>query len=265
MTDSIKLDALQLIQDKCEAIEDRIRTIEANIRTFSSVDHLSTDLSQISGDFTLQHLRDRFKKLLSSKENCDLNVQRDMFTPSSANESNENLNLMNYQCIDELLTVPSSYNLNTPSVCNILDNDKSTAVGSKTATNMSGFKNPDESNCQSSNFQTQVGRTSNTRLEAASPPTDRLWFHVSNLKLGTSEELVKKFILENKNFSQMDIVVKSLINRNHDPSSITYASFKVGFEPSSAIDLTELKSIWPANVSFKEFIPKNLHYRRHRM
>jgi len=229
VTNSIQLDTLQLIQDKCDTIGDKMQALETTMRALSSVDYRSTDLS--TSDFPSQQLRERLRKIVSSEVNVNLNEQRPVATPTSANAS------MNYSIIDELLAVPHPERHTWNS---LNDKEKTTAAV------------PDP--C-----------TTNAILEAASPTTDRLWFHVSNLKLGTSEEMVKKFILQNKKFSQMDFVVKSLIKRDHCPSNITFASFKVGFEPSSAIDFTELKSIWPTNVSFGKFIPKNLHHRRHRM
>lgn len=98
-------------------------------------------------------------------------------------------------------------------------------------------------------------------LEAASH-TEKKWFYVSNFKPGTTETMVKSFIISKSNFNAADVIVKSLLRRDHDPTQITFASFKVGFDVIA--DTTNIENIWPVDISFAEFIPKNLNNRRHR-
>lgn len=99
------------------------------------------------------------------------------------------------------------------------------------------------------------------QLEAASFK-DKKWFYLSNLKPGTTENMVKSFICTKMNVDPSKLYVRNLLKRNHDPGLITFTSFKVGFHES--LDISTKSSIWPENVSFGPFIPKNEFVRRHR-
>lgn len=102
VTDSIKLDTLQIIQDKCEIIQDKCDAIERKILACDDItgkQHL--DLN----DQSIQQLRERLNKLVSMDEDLSCN----MITLPNTNVHIDNS--MNYPVIDELLEVrPTSNN-----------------------------------------------------------------------------------------------------------------------------------------------------------
>lgn len=213
VSEAIKLDTIQVINDKCETIVEKVVAIESvvcNGRTRSVSDSLST-----------QDMRQRLHQLVTDgvNDNC--------LTPTSATDHDSSSNLLT----ERLLSCPTISNVDT--------------IGGLVP--------------RSNTINSAPSRTS---LVAA---IDKNWYHVSRLKLGTTEDMIVDFVHENLGICKSSIVVKSLIKRDLDPSTITFASFKVGFDPSCAIDMTELQSIWPTNVSCNVFIPKNLLNRRRRM
>lgn len=247
VTDSIALDALHSIQDKCECIEKKVQALEASLKAVAFDSHIPSATSRYSTQ--------------AAPVVPDDNVSHDY--NSSNSHSNSDTNDFTTQTLRNQLMQLSSCGGNQ------ILNDQIVSLNTPANTppiNLLSASNNINSSTINIAPTSSTGTTQSTVLEAASPITNKLWFHVSHLKIGTTEEMVKSFIRGNKHFCQMDIAVKSLMRRDVDPSNITYASFKVGFDPSCAINIEELKSMWPSNISFSEFIPKNLqHQRRHRM
>lgn len=254
VTDSIKLDALQMIQGKCDVIEEKVNMIDATMRTLyavghqpfsneSTVDNLRATPLNVSG-LTTQHLRERLQKLVSSD---GLSISKSYeqcgeISPPNINVSSDNM--MNYQVIDELLTVMPSLNDIDP-LTDITGTTHQLPQLPPTRKSLNNHATPN--NC--------------VTLEAARS-IEKKWFYVSNLRPGTTESMVKSFITNNLRLEDSELIVKSLLKRDHDPAQITFTSFKIGFD--TAADTINLENIWPANISISEFIPKNLHNRRHR-
>lgn len=109
VTESIKIDTLQTIYDKCEIIEEKILTIDSTIRAFSLDDHrphgTESSNDQDMSDFTTQHLRERLEKLVSTNDTSNFPPQDEAYTAS-------NDDLMNYPVIEELLAVPLPFENN---------------------------------------------------------------------------------------------------------------------------------------------------------
>lgn len=200
-----------------------MQALEATINSLSAVDYhplskeSSNDLNQT--DFRIQHLRERLQELTSTKDNSNSIGEREVITPT-------NEDLMDHSVIDDLLIVPTTYDIN-PLICNppTLHNDKTIDLVAAT------FKK-------------------------------KKWFYVSNLKPGTSESMVKSYICTKTKIDTSEVTVKSLLKKNHDPASITFTSFKVGIDETT--DTEALNSIWPDNVTINVFIPKNEYPRRPR-
>lgn len=101
---SIKLDTLQTVHDKCEAIESKLHALDVSLKAFLDVEH--PPLSTESAHNSTQRLHKRLQNLISTNDLLDSERQDAVLTPSTDD-------LSNYPVIDELLTVPTLHNTNS--------------------------------------------------------------------------------------------------------------------------------------------------------
>ncbi|KAG4077871.1 hypothetical protein HA402_013805 [Bradysia odoriphaga] len=227
VSDSIKIDCLHDIQDKCVSIEGKLSSIGNSINQFTNCS---------------AHTGSHINKAEPSPKTNTLTENINERPPDVVRSITTNVN-------DESQHIIPLTPHNQPPVL-LLSSSSSSSSSSPTLT-------PSHAPISQSDHQVStIGE-----LVAASFK-EKKWFYVSNLKPGTTELTMKSYICDKMKVPPSEVIVKSLLKKDHDPSSITYTSFKVGIEES--IDTTNMNSIWPRNITSSVFVPKNEFIRRHR-
>lgn len=151
---------------------------------------------------TTQHLRESLRKLVSSDglSTSKSYEQCGEISPPNINVSSDNM--MNYQVIDELLTVPPSLNDIDP-LTDITGTTHQLPQLPPTRKRLINHATPNH--C--------------VTLEAARS-IEKKWFYVSNLRPGTTESMVKSFITNNLRLEDSELIGKSLLKRDHDAAQI---------------------------------------------
>lgn len=225
-TDSIKIDCLHDIQDKCVSIESKISNIGNSINQFANCSaYTGSHINKAGPSPTTITLTENISERPSDHVRS--------ITTNVNDESQQIIPLTPRNQPPVLLPSSSSSSSSNPALIS--------------------------SHAPISDANHQV--STNVELVAASFK-EKKWFYVSNLKPGTTESTMKSYICDKMNVPPSEVIVKSLLKKDHDPSSITYTSFKVGIEES--IDTTKMNSIWPRNITSSVFVPKNEFIRRHR-
>lgn len=232
--DSIRLDTLQTIQEKCESIEEKVQACMTTPSLWNE------DMSS----YSTQNLRERLHKLVST--NVDVNMDTHGDTVSLPTGNNVIDNLSNYSIIDKLLEVrPNANNINSR-----MDN-----ISTSHRRQTHSTSSPEEiHNRNSSN-------------EMVSPAPCVIEFdheiHVSRLPTTTTCEEVKDYI-SCQSSSSIDIEqlkVYRLLKKNQDISQLIFLSFKIETNSAIAEQLLNAK-FWPSHVCVKVWINKRVQFPR---
>lgn len=114
-------------------------------------------------------------------------------------------------------------------------------------------EHPQETNTISLNPPLAVGTAPKTLLKTVPVQQARCWIFFSRLATETTDEQVADMV--NQCLGVTDVIVRRLLARDRDVSSVTYISFKVGL-PLALKEKALDPSTWPHGVSFREFLDK---------
>lgn len=234
VADSIKLDIIQTIQDKCEVIENKLTemgiSLQSRIYDAREYDH---------NDFSMQQLQERFVKLLSHGDNVHL-AEHDFVPPTTVDESVNNV--QNCPVIDELLTVTPSHHINLE-----MNNMSTTA------------RQP----LRSSEFQPELFISSDTNIatnkrtaskHSLAVNANKKELYLSRLANNTTVSMIESYM--NRRGLDMDnIRVTRLVPMNRDISTLTFVSFKIDTTTGIA-KLIQASSFWPSGCFIKDFVRK---------
>lgn len=266
------------LQQKLNSVVSSIAELNSNMLSIqvtpSENDQSNLHISNLN---STQQLRDRFMKLVTSGNDSYSDDQYNTDCISIVNESSEvsSDSMLNHPVIEELLNVIPTTNINERLADSTNASSKPFTGNSDTVESVAATlkmmnppvlpnTRPPIDNCKTpknKNNPPTPNRESIVELEAATFK-EKKWFYVSNLKPGTSESMVKSYICTKMKMEPTELIVKSLLKKNHDPKCITFTSFKVGVDETS--DTTAISNIWPENVTVSVFIQKNEYPRRHR-
>lgn len=187
VTDTIALDNLQQIHEKCDNMEKNLLVINSTIQSL----HTESNIEERS----TQQLRNRFMKLI----NTDTVTDTDEFTTDTNSFSTASVSmndLSHYQVIEDLLRI------NKPSTTDISTNNSCTAV----PTNVS---NPNMKNLHLLGGNVKVN---------ASPNTFNKQFHVSPFDIRIKPENILDYIADNAKIDRKRIKIRRLTKKGQDIS-----------------------------------------------
>lgn len=235
VTDTIALDNLQQINEKCDNIEKNLLVINSTVQSL----HTTSDIEEDS----TQQLRNRFMKLI----NTDVVTNTDEYTidtNSTSNTAASMNDLSQYQVIDELLR------LNKPSTTDISNNNNLRTddyIQPKVQTIVSN---------QNQNMKSLHLLGGNVNVNASSNTFNKQ-FHVSPFDIRIKPNNILDYIADNAKIDRKRIKIRRLTKKGQDVSELSHVNFKIETDEEISSAILQL-NFWPSHITIKPWIVKEV-------
>lgn len=229
--ESIKVDTLQIIQDKFEQIDRKMTEIGMDLRTKVVDDHLC--------DESMQQLRERFFNLIGSVEDNKHENATQIDKTLTTND------LVNMPLNNELLVInPMSDVQSSLTTTDAFPHDACSSV-----------INPDTNNFDTCPENVTSKRSLHLLGHNVPPIALKHHFHISPFRTNVSPEDIQQYIAENADVNKNQITIRRLTKNGQDISTLHHVNFKI--ETNDDISKAILQSnFWPKHIKIKPWVSK---------
>lgn len=230
--DSITLDNLQMLNDKCDKIESNLQQLDMNIKSL----HIDSD----SNDQLTQQLREQYLKLIdvspegrsTVQQHQTPNFERNVSVTSTSNEIDfDNIN----NRLNNLLSTDADHNQSSSNDENVVNRDETildnSIVGDSTMMNV---------HLLGVNVMSTVLKKN---------------FHISPFDSKVSPKCLVDFIAANAEIDRKRIKIIRLTKRGQDISTLSHVNFKIETDEKIA-EIVNQSNFWPSHIKIKPWVFK---------